>query len=67
VLTDGTPQISISNSAKLHFIDFFNFDVLAYRDNKYVQVKISAWSEHPELEGKHALIESEYVSFFVES
>ncbi len=57
------PIRDISNNAKMIFVSFFDWDRLSYRDNHYVRVQIREWSSHQDVEGKHGLIESQFVSF----
>ncbi len=45
------------------FLSFFDWDQKAYKDNRYVRVLVKSWPERPELIGKHALIETIYVSY----
>ncbi len=45
------------------FLTFFDWDQRAFRDNRYVRAIVKYWPEHPELVGKHALIETIYVSY----
>lgn len=58
-------QREVAQDAKLAFIKFFDWDQLDYRDNRYVRVQILEWPSHPDLAGKHALIETLYVRFSV--
>jgi hypothetical protein len=55
--------VEITKDAQLSFVRFFDWDVLAVRDYQYVRVRIDAWSAHPEVIGKHALIEARSVVF----
>lgn len=57
------PVKEITKSAKLVFIDFFDWDQLALRDNRYTRVMIDSWEEHPETDGKQVLIESYLVRY----
>jgi hypothetical protein len=57
------PLREVTKDAHLTFIQFFDWDQLAYRDNQYVRVQIESWPSHPEVVGRHALVESQYVSF----
>ena len=58
----GVEKLSVSTV--LHFLSYFDFDVYGVRDNKYVRVLIHQSDEVPEIEGKHALIEtSEAIDF----
>jgi len=57
------PLREVTRDARLHFITFFDWDNLDYRDNRYVRVQVADWPSHPEAVGKDALIESQYVHF----
>jgi hypothetical protein len=57
------PVQRMTRSGRLSFIRFFDWDLLAIRDNQYVRVSIGEWPDHPECVGKHALIETQYVVF----
>ena len=45
------------------FVKFFDWDQKSYQDNRYVRVIVKDWPENPTLNGKHALIETHYVSY----
>ena len=53
----------ITPETELTFIRFFDWDQLAYRNNQYVRARVDSWLLHPEVVGKHGLIESQYVKF----
>lgn len=53
----------VNREAVMVFIQFFDWDVLSYRDNRFVRVQIESWPSHQELVGKHALIDIRYVRF----
>jgi hypothetical protein len=57
------PVNEITEHAKLLFISFFDWDALAVRDYLYVRVLVQEWADHADAVGKHALIETQYVSF----
>ena len=57
------PLKVVTKDARLLFVNFFDWDQLDYRDNRYVRLQIDHWPSHPEAAGKHALIESHYVRF----
>jgi hypothetical protein len=57
------PLGEVTKEAQLSFVRFFDWDLLAIRDNQYVRVNIDAWPAHPEAVGKHALVEAQYVVF----
>jgi len=45
------------------FLSFFDWDQKSYKDNRYVRAVVREWPENPSLVGKHALIETHYVSY----
>jgi len=45
----------------LHFIEFFDWSQMAVRDFQYYKVRIERFDEHPDLVGRDALIENQYV------
>ncbi len=57
------PLREVTRDARMVFLRFFDWDILAYRDNRYVRVRVEHWPSHPEAVGKQALIESQYVHF----
>jgi hypothetical protein len=57
------PITEMTKSTKLSFIRFFDWDLLALRDNHYVRARINEWPERPECVGKHALVEVQYIAF----
>ena len=59
------PLREVTKDARLIFITFFDWDQLDVRDNRYVRIRIDHWATQPTAEGKHALIDSQYVSFTV--
>jgi len=52
-----------SPSCVFTFMKFFDWDQKSYQDNRYVRVIVRDWPENPSLVGKHALIETHYVSY----
>ena len=52
------PIREVTRDARLLFFRFFDWDVLAYRDNRYVLVQIDSWPSHPEAVGKQDLVEA---------
>ena len=54
----------VTKEASLIFLSFFDWDKLDFRDNQYVRVQVSDWPLHPDVIGKHALIEMKNVRFF---
>jgi hypothetical protein len=59
------PVKEITTESEMIFISFFDWDQLGVHDNRYVKVEISGSTKHPEIVGKQALIESQYVSYFL--
>ena len=57
------PVREVTNEAVLRFVSFFDWDQLAIRDCRYVEVVIDRWPKQPDLQGKHALIESQYTAY----
>jgi hypothetical protein len=57
------PLVTVPRAAEMIFVSFFDWDQLSYRDNQYVRVRLNSWPAHPEIGGKHALIESHNVLF----
>jgi hypothetical protein len=57
---DGSPD-AVTPEARLMFIEFFDWDQLAIRDNRYVRVQVASWQSQPGAVGKHALIETHHV------
>jgi len=57
------PQTEFTADAVLSFVSFFDWDLLDLIDWRYVRVVVTAWPNHPELVGKHALIETIYIRF----
>lgn len=57
------PVQEIGADARLLFIGFFDWDQLDCRDNRYVRVQVDSWSTHPDVAGKHGLIEWQHVRF----
>jgi hypothetical protein len=53
----------VPQHAKMAFISFFDWDQLSVRDNQFVRVQLLYWPAHAEVEGKHALIESQSIQF----
>ena len=45
------------DQGQLKFISYFDWWDLGMRDNQYYKVEILRFPEHPELEGRHALVE----------
>lgn len=57
------PVKEVGTDARLLFVCFFDWDQLDYRDNRYIRVQVDRWPTHPDIAGKHGLIESQYVRF----
>jgi|SRR5579859_4306797 len=50
-----------AGKVEMHFISFFDWNKLDYRDFQYYNVRIAAFDEHPHLVGREALIDRQYV------
>lgn len=48
----------------LRFIDFFDFDVVGYRDFEYYRVRVVGSPEYPDILGRDALIKTHYANVF---
>jgi hypothetical protein len=46
---------------RMHFADYFDWDLAAPLDFQYCLAKIIETSEHPEIVGRYALVEVQYV------
>jgi hypothetical protein len=57
------PTSTIPVDAEMQFISFFDWDALAMRDNRYARVRIAACDSNQALVGKHALLDSQRVSY----
>lgn len=59
------PQQEFTQDAVFHFMQYFDWDHTDFKDNRYVRVVVAEWPSKPELVGKQALVESQYVRFTV--
>jgi hypothetical protein len=50
---------------EMSFLDFFDWNLLDYRDYQYYRVSIAAFAEQPHLVGREALIERQYAKVFI--
>jgi len=57
------PIDNITRETECVFVEFFDWDALAFRDNRYVLALIQKWPTQPDAVGKHVLIESQYIEF----
>ncbi|MES2072001.1 MAG: hypothetical protein V4488_16715 [Pseudomonadota bacterium] len=57
------PQSEFTKDAVLHFMNFFDWDVVDFKDGRYVRVVVASWPSFPEHIGRQALVESQYVQF----
>ena len=57
------PTKTIASTTAMIFVEFFDWDQLAYRDHRYAHVVITAHPSLAELVGHHALIETQYVRY----
>lgn len=54
---DDPVQSLRAEGLSLQFIDFYDFDDFGYIDLRYYRVKIVECMDHPEVLGRHALVE----------
>ena len=59
------PVDRVTGQVELHFLEFFDWDQLDYRDFQYYHVWIAAFEDQPHLVGREALIERQYVKVFL--
>lgn len=57
------PIKEVTREAVLFFVQFFDWDLLSYRDNQYVLVQVESWPTHQDAVGKQALLEFQHVRF----
>ncbi len=56
---------SDSDAYEVAFVRFFDWDELAHRDFKFIEVNIDRMDERPDLVGHHALVEMEFCSIWL--
>jgi hypothetical protein len=54
-----------ATDAELHFIDYFDWDEMAYIDFQYYRVRIASFPLQAQLVGRNALLEHQYAKVFV--
>jgi hypothetical protein len=54
-----------SGEAALHFVDYFDWDLMNYADLQFYRVRIHAFPEQPHLIGREALIDHLHAKVFV--
>jgi len=57
------PLERMPRDARIHFQEFFDWDLVGRKDNRYVRAVVAAAPHNPEIVGKHCLIETHYVTF----
>ncbi len=57
------PIERVDRKIVMNFVCFFDFDKTRHQDHQYVHVEIADWASDPEVVGRRALIENQYVSF----
>ncbi|MGH8445678.1 MAG: hypothetical protein ACREVL_10450 [Solimonas sp.] len=57
------PVSTVPAACRLVFVSYFDWDQLGFRDHHYVRVQISDWPEHPEMKGKHGLVDADKIIF----
>jgi len=63
---DPVDQVKASE-AVLYFLDYFDWNVMAYADFQYYRVRIAAFPQQPHLTGREALLEHVHARVFTES
>jgi hypothetical protein len=58
------PLTNVPRDAAMVFISFFDWDQIAYRDNQFVRMQVTSWPGHPEVTGKHVLLDFQNATFF---
>jgi hypothetical protein len=61
------PIDKVAGNVEMAFIEFFDWSQVDYHDNRYVRVLVCRWPDHPEIDDKHGLIESQYVRFSIKA
>jgi hypothetical protein len=59
---DHPVTVAVPN-ASFTFVKFFDWDQMGYMDNRYARVIVREWPERQDLIGKHALIETQYITY----
>ena len=54
----------INDEHDIDFIEYFDFDQLSVKDNRYIMARIIASRNHPEINGHKALIETQHVDVY---
>ena len=54
-----------AGQVEMHFLNFFDWNQLDYRDLQYYRVWIAGFNEQPHLVGREALVERQYVNVFL--
>jgi hypothetical protein len=57
------PITVAASNTSFTFVKFFDFDPMGCMDNRYVRVIVREWPERADLIGKHALIETQYITY----
>lgn len=53
-----------AGDAELHFVDYFDWNKMAYVDFRYYRVRIAEFTAHPDLVGREALLDHEHARVF---
>ncbi len=54
----------IDDNYGMDFLEYFDFDQLSIKDNRYIIAKIIFSQKHPEINGHKAMIESQYADIY---
>ena len=59
------PVVFAPPESRFAFMEYFDWDQLAYRDNQYTRLQITEWPGelNADLVGREALIEAQYVTY----
>ncbi len=57
------PLKGVPAETVMRFVCYFDFDCIDNFDCRYVRIEVEASSKHPEIVGKEALIETQYISY----
>jgi hypothetical protein len=63
---DPVREIKVTD-ADLHFLDFFDWNSMAYADFEYYRVRIAAFPSQPHLVGREALMKHLHTKVFVDA
>jgi hypothetical protein len=59
---DHPVDVTVPNTC-FTFVKFFDWDQRGYMDNRFARVIVREWPDREDLLGKHALIETQYITY----